>query len=80
MNSPAQTPRSSSQWNTLYEAAMRETDSRKLAERIAAATNAILNRIEESIHNPALGEHCAMDGALRNLRKLAERKGSAKPS
>ncbi len=61
---------SSSDWKSLYEVAIRETDRKKLPERIAIAKNAILNRIEQSIRNPALGDHCAMDAALRNLRRI----------
>lgn len=58
-------------WRSLYEAAVRETDRNKLAERIAAARLAILDQIEHSIQNPIVGEQCAMDAALRCLRKLA---------
>ncbi len=61
---------SSSDWKSLYEVALRETDRSKLPERIATARNAILNRIEQSIRNPALGDHRAMDAALRNLRRI----------
>lgn len=61
---------SSSDWKSLYEVALHETDRSKLPERIATARNAILNRIEQSIRNPALGDHRAMDAALRNLRRI----------
>ncbi|HET8824019.1 MAG TPA: hypothetical protein VFM77_02745 [Terriglobales bacterium] len=61
---------SSSDWKSLYDVAVRETDRNKLPERIAIAKNAILNRIEQSIRNPAMGDHCAMDAALRNLRRM----------
>ena len=40
---------SSSDWKSLYEVAIRETDRKKLPERIAIAKNAILNRIEQGI-------------------------------
>ena len=60
-----------SDWRPLYEAAMRETDLTKKAQRIAVARVAILDQIEQSIRNPVAGEQCAMDAALRNLRKLA---------
>jgi len=63
---------SNSDWKSFYDAALFETDPSKLAEKIATARGAILNRIEESIRNPAVGEHCAMDAALRNLRRLAK--------
>ena len=62
-----------SDWKSLYEAALRETDSSKVAQRIALARVAILNQIEESLRNPEVAEHSAMDNALRNLRKLARR-------
>jgi hypothetical protein len=60
---------SNSDWKAFYDAAVFETDPSKLAERIATARSAILNHIEESIRKPAVGEHCAMDAALRNLAK-----------
>jgi hypothetical protein len=62
-----------SDWKSLYEAAMRETDSSKVAQGIALARDAILTRIEKSIRNPAVADHQAMDNALRNLKKLARR-------
>jgi hypothetical protein len=62
---------SNSDWKSLYEAAMRETDRSKVGERIATARHAILNNVEKSIRNPALCEQSAMDSALRNLRSLA---------
>jgi hypothetical protein len=71
---------SNSDWKSLYEAAVCETDRSKLAERVATARNAILSHIEESIRNPAVGEHCAMDAALRNLRRLAKSLDSLTPS
>jgi len=63
---------SNSDWKSLYEAAVCETDRSKLAHRVATARSAILNHIEESVRNPAIGEHCAMDAALRKLRRLAK--------
>jgi hypothetical protein len=51
------TVHSSPDWKFLYEAAIRETDRSKLAEQIATARSAILDHIEESIRNPAIGEH-----------------------
>lgn len=72
MVSPKLTTGSNRDWKSLCQAAVRETDRSKLPERIAIAQNAILNRIEESIRNPSVGEQCAMDAALRTLRKLAK--------
>jgi hypothetical protein len=57
-------------WKSLYDAAIRESDPSKLPERIAAARNAILNRIQESMRNRALGEQCEMNDALRDLGGL----------
>lgn len=70
VNSSPQPVRPKQDWKLLYDAALHETDPRKLPERIATAQNAILNRIEESMRSPAFGEHCAMNDALRNLRRL----------
>jgi hypothetical protein len=61
-----------SDWKPLYEAALLEKDATKLPERISAARNAILDRIEESLWNPSPAEHHVMDNALRNLHRLAE--------
>ena len=60
-----------SDWRSLYEAAVHETDRSKMPERIATARSAILDHIEQSIRTRPLGDHCAMDAALRNLRRLA---------
>jgi len=68
-----------SDWMSLYEAAVRETDRRKLAERIATARGAILNKVEKSIRQPAIGDQCAMDDALQNLRRLARALDSSSP-
>jgi hypothetical protein len=59
-------------WKPLYEAALLETDTSKLPERISVARNAILDRVEESLRNPSPDEHRIMNDALRNLRRLAE--------
>jgi hypothetical protein len=72
-------PDANSDWKSLYEAAMRETDSSKVAQRITMARSAILDHIEESIRNPALAQHRAMDTALRDLRRLAKSLNSAMP-
>ena len=58
-------------WKPLYDAALLETNSTKLPERITLARSAIFDRIEESLTNPVPSEHLAMDDALRNLRRLA---------
>ena len=48
-------------WKALYEAALLETDSDRLLERIAVARRAIFNRIEESLGEPVASEHHAMN-------------------
>ena len=63
---------SNSYWKPLYEAALLETDSSRLPERIIAARKAIVDRIEESLREPVASEHQAMNEALRHLRRLAE--------
>ena len=78
MSSAPQPARPKHEWKVLYDAALRETDPSKLPERIATAQNAILNRIEESMRSPAFGEHCAMNDALRNLRRLEKSPSSRK--
>lgn len=60
-----------SEWKNLYEVAVSETDHNKLPERIAIARDAILNRIQASIGDPGVGDQCAMDAALRTLRRMA---------
>jgi signal transduction histidine kinase len=64
--------RSNSDWKQLYEAALLETDSSRLRERINVAREAILDRIEESLKQPIASERHAMTEALRHLRRLAE--------
>lgn len=59
-------------WKRLYEAALWETDSSRLVEKIILARRAILERIEESLKEPVASEHQAMNEALRHLRRLAE--------
>lgn len=58
-------------WKPLYEAALFETDTSKLPQRISTARTAILDRIEESLTHSIPSEHRAMDEALRILRRLA---------
>ena len=66
-------PSETCEWKPLYEAALSESDERKLLERISAARNAILDRIEVSLTTSRLpGEHRVVDDALRNLRRLAQ--------
>ena len=68
---------SNSDWKPLYEAALLETDSSRLTERIILARKAILDRIEESLRQPIASEHHAMNEALRHLRRLAEMSSSS---
>jgi len=62
---------SNTDWKQLYQAALLETDTEKLPERITTARSAILDRIEESFTHPLPCEQRAMDEALRGLRRLA---------
>lgn len=59
-------------WKLLYEAAVLETDVRKLPERVSTARNANFDRVEESLTHPLPTEHREMGDALRNLRELVE--------
>jgi len=43
-------------WKQLYQLAFVELDPVKLPQRISDARTAILNRIEDSLKNPGLGE------------------------
>lgn len=63
---------SNADWKPLYEAALLETDLRRLPERIIAARRAILERVEACLKEPVASEHHAMNEALRHLRRLAE--------
>ena len=63
---------SNADWKPLYEAALLETDSRRLPGRIILARKAILDRIEEGLSEPVASERHAMNEALRHLRRLAE--------
>jgi hypothetical protein len=78
MSASPQPARPRQDWKLLYDAALRETDPSKLPQRIATAQNAILNRSEESMRSPTFGEHCAMNDALRNLRRLEKSPTSRK--
>jgi len=66
-------PPTTKKWKPLYEAALLETDSSKLLQRITTARTAILDRIEESVTRPVPAECRAMDYALRTLRRLESR-------
>lgn len=63
---------SNAEWKKLYEAALLETDSSRLTEKIMVARRAIFERIEESLREPVASEHHAMNEALRHLRRLGE--------
>jgi len=51
---------------------MLETDADKLPELITVARRGVLDRIEESLTHPVLGEQRAMNYALRMLQRLAQ--------
>jgi len=59
-------------WKELYRLAFVELDPAKLPQRIADARVAVLNRIEETLKNPGLGEHQTLNDALSGLRVLRQ--------
>jgi hypothetical protein len=70
-------------WQTRYEEALSESDEEKLAERIAAAENAIYRRLHAFADLPQTYlELQAMDAALTNLlilKREARRSSHWKP-
>ncbi len=70
--------RASPPWRTLYEAAVLEIDLTKLAERIAEAERAIMDRMEDINRSSNGSESHALMNALnvlRDLRKMANESG-----
>ena len=64
------------EWRQLCQAALFETDSVKLLERIAHARNAVLDRIEDGYSKPPTSEQAALREALTTLdtlRRITER-------
>ena len=59
-------------WKQLYQLAFVELDPVKLPQRISDARTAILNRIEDSLKNPGLGEQQMLNDALNGLRVLRQ--------
>lgn len=59
-------------WKQLYQLAFVELDPVKLPQRIADAHTAILNRIEDTLKNPGLGEQQMLNDALNGLRVLRQ--------
>lgn len=59
-------------WKSLYEAALLESVPSKVVDRIMAARNAIFDRVEATLCNPAPSEHREMNDALHNLHRLIE--------
>jgi len=57
-------------WKQLYQLAFVELDPTKLPQRISDARNAILNRIEDTLKNPGLGEQQMLNDALNGLRVI----------
>jgi len=59
-------------WHVLYQAALFETDRRKVPERITEAERAILARIKELfvVTNDHVEEDMVLDDALYALRAL----------
>jgi len=64
------------EWRQLCQAALFETNSVKLLERIAHARNAVLDRIEDGYSKPPTSEQAELRGALTaldTLRRTTER-------
>jgi hypothetical protein len=59
-------------WYVLYQSAMLELDSEKIADRIAEARHAICDRAEEILTSSPSDERRALNDALRVLRVLEE--------
>ena len=66
-----------SSWQSLYSAALAETDPKKLSARIEAARRVIHERLEELKDDSNSREHQQLDSALHALFTLAARKRSA---
>ena len=63
-------------WRQLSQAALCETNTMKLLERIAHARNAVLDRIEDGYSKPPTSEQAALRDALAtldSLRRITER-------
>lgn len=68
---------SGSSWQTLYSAALAETDPRKLNAKIDVARRMIHERLEEIRDEGNSRERQLLDSALHALFTLAARKRSA---
>jgi len=65
-----------SEWRQLCQAALFETNTVKLLERIAHARNAVLDPIEDGCSKPPTSEQAALRDALATLdclRRITER-------
>jgi hypothetical protein len=64
------------EWRQLCQAALLETNTVKLLERITLARHAVLDRIEDGYSKPKNGEQAALRDALAtldSLRRITER-------
>ena len=64
------------EWRQLCQAALFETNTVKLLERITVARHAVLDRIEDGYSKPKNGEQAALREALStldSLRRITER-------
>ena len=64
------------EWRQLCQAALCETNTVKLLERIAHARNAVLDRIEDGYSKPPTSEQAALRDTLAtldSLRRITER-------
>jgi len=65
-------PPVSGRWKEYYESAILEPDYGRLAQRIADARSAILDRAEEILTHPSGEERRLLNSALRTLSVLEE--------
>jgi hypothetical protein len=72
MQKPPTTPNPCSNWRELYQAALLETDRRRLSQRIAVAEQALVARGRELFFEEAidLAERRAVEHALNALHAL----------
>src|SRR5882757_3124771 len=79
MNKTVQTAvRVQQNWQDLVEAAIFETDSENLTDRLQDAQNAVMDEIEDSFHTASPTERQSLINAmnsLRELRRVSEKSG-----
>jgi hypothetical protein len=66
------------EWRQLYQAALFETNTAILVERIAQARNAVLDRIEDSYSMPPTSETSCAAGRIGHARPFTQDYGATK--